>query len=651
MGDGEEDILQAVVLADSFDSRFKPLTEHTPRCLLPLCNVPLIEYTFELLVLSAVKEIFVLSCSHADKVREYIRGSKWGKQGGSIRIHVIVTQQLLSVGDALREVDAKSIIRSDFILISADTVANVKLQDATNKDAIMTMVVQEASLNHPLRQPEVNPVYVLDSNTKECIHYEHQARFPAASKLVIPAEALAKLPPRGEFEVRQDLLDCRIDICSVEVPALFTENFDYQHIRKDFVQGVLTSDLLGKSIHCHVLDHAYAARASGPKMYAAISQDVLGRWAYPLVPDTNLLGNTTYSYGRRQIYKELGVAQERSCKLDRRLALGAGTTLGANTRLRNSVVGRNCHIGDGVTLDGAYLFEGVTVGSNCSIVRSILGKGVQINSGVTIAKGCLIGDNCVIGPDIAVPPFSKVVNVPQTNPNLGRPAFGAHAYTYVDEFSEDDEDYEQSFNLTQLARDLPPVSAQEDELTDAESGMASEDDEERIEDARAQEFEREARMTVERALKEGLTVDNALLELTALRMSYNAQFIQVRECVIPQLLQHLDPGRPMAAALKSLLSKWAPLIQKFTLSEYDMVDAIDILLASCADHQHSAKLFALALSQLYDLDILAEDAILSWYHNDDPDRLSDRLADYAALRAAAKPFVDWLNEAEEEDSD
>ncbi|KAJ9050657.1 translation initiation factor eIF-2B epsilon subunit, GEF [Entomophthora muscae] len=126
---GEEDILQAVVLADSFDSRFKPLTEDTPRCLLPLCNVPMIEYAFELLVLSAVKEIFVLACSHADKVREYIR-IEWSKQGASVKIHVIVTQQLLSVGDALREVDAKSIIRSDFILISADTVSNVKLQDA-----------------------------------------------------------------------------------------------------------------------------------------------------------------------------------------------------------------------------------------------------------------------------------------------------------------------------------------------------------------------------------------------------------------------------------------------------------------------------------------------------------------------------------------
>ncbi|KAJ9050658.1 translation initiation factor eIF-2B epsilon subunit, GEF [Entomophthora muscae] len=488
------------------------------------------------------------------------------------------------------------------------------------------------------------------SNTKECIYYELQDKYPAPSELVIPADALAKLPSRGEFEVRQDLLDCYIDICSVEVPALFTENFDYQHIRKDFVQGVLTSDLLGKSIHCHILDDAYAARASGPKMYDMISQDVLGRWAYPLVPDTNLLGCTTYSYSRRQIYKESGVAQERSCKLERRLAVGSGTTLGANTRLKDSVIGCNCQIGDQVTLEGAYLFEGVSVGSNCSITRSILGKGVQVKDGVTISKGCLIGDNCVIGPNVVVPPFSKLSPSPQDDEQGC--SLGAQAYIFDDEFSDDDE-FEQCFNLTQLGRDLPQAEVPEDELTEEEvsEGPLASEDEEQAEDARALEFEREARMTVERALKEGLTVDNALLELTALRMSYNAQFIQVRECVIPQLLHHLDSSRPMAAALKSLLSKWAPLIQKFTLSEYDMIDAVDILMASCADHSQPGKLFALGLSQLYDLDILAEDAILKWYNNDDPDRLADRHADYVTLRAAAKPFVEWLNEAEEEDSD
>ncbi|CAG8594798.1 10409_t:CDS:2 [Gigaspora rosea] len=44
-----------------------------------------------------------------------------------------------------------------------------------------------------------------------------------------------------------EVFDFQIDICSVEVPTLFTENFDDQDIGNDFVHGILTSDLLGKT--------------------------------------------------------------------------------------------------------------------------------------------------------------------------------------------------------------------------------------------------------------------------------------------------------------------------------------------------------------------------------------------------------------------
>ena len=57
-------------------------------------------------------------------------------------------------------------------------------------------------------------MYVLDPGTSECLHYEPVIGYPASSHVNIPREILAEHP---EVEIRNDLIDCSIDVCSVEV--------------------------------------------------------------------------------------------------------------------------------------------------------------------------------------------------------------------------------------------------------------------------------------------------------------------------------------------------------------------------------------------------------------------------------------------------
>lgn len=107
----------------------------------------------------------------------------------------------------------------------------------------------------------------LDAETHECLYYEPSGGFPTRSMARIPREVLAG---HAEVDLRSDLIDCGIDVCSVDVPALFQDNFDYQDLRRDFVHGVLTSDLLMKSIHCYVVQEGYAARVRDTRSYDAI---------------------------------------------------------------------------------------------------------------------------------------------------------------------------------------------------------------------------------------------------------------------------------------------------------------------------------------------------------------------------------------------
>lgn len=245
------------------------------------------------------------------------RDSKWSKPSSGLKIVPIVTaKETFSPGDAMRDIYTHGIITSDFVLVTGDLVSNVRIDDVVrehkarrraNKDTIMTMVVKESGARHrtrcvsgPLartasgahertcRSRGDSAVFVLDAQTSECLHYEPVTGYPPTTLARIPREILAEHP---EVELRNDLIDCSIDICSVEVrrrdvlvhtrltvapwrnsqvPSLFQDNFDYADLRRDFVYGVLTSDLLMKNIYCYVLKEGYAARVADTRSYDAV---------------------------------------------------------------------------------------------------------------------------------------------------------------------------------------------------------------------------------------------------------------------------------------------------------------------------------------------------------------------------------------------
>lgn len=89
---------------------------------------------------------------------------------------------------------------------------------------------------------------------------------PNESILPVSVELLQS---HANIELRYDLLDPCISICSLTVPPIFSDNFDFQ-TRDDFVKGLLLNeDILGHTMYAHILDNAYAARSSSLSTYLA----------------------------------------------------------------------------------------------------------------------------------------------------------------------------------------------------------------------------------------------------------------------------------------------------------------------------------------------------------------------------------------------
>ena len=268
--------LQAVVLADSFATAFKPLTEKTPKALVPLGHVPMLEYTLEWLSSQGVEETYVLACAHAEMIDQYLKSAGWGEgdagdketkpgQRRRMTTKCVPSASCVSAGEALRLIDHKHVIRSDFVLVSGDVVTNIDLKDALERHrarrkkeklAVMTVCLRNVGASvRESRYGDSNLTIAMDAETNKIVHYEEHGSGHSATKLPPTSLDASLFGEVKNIRVRTDLMDCHVDICAPEFLMLFTDNFDYQHIRRDFIVGTLNERELGNTIYGLSLIH------------------------------------------------------------------------------------------------------------------------------------------------------------------------------------------------------------------------------------------------------------------------------------------------------------------------------------------------------------------------------------------------------------
>ncbi|KAK3023676.1 hypothetical protein RJ639_043557 [Escallonia herrerae] len=388
---------------------------HDSTVLLPLVNVPMIDYTLAWLESAGVEEVFVFCCAHSKQVVDYLDNSKWFDQP-NFSVTTIESHNSVSAGDALRLIYERNVINGDFILISGDTVSNMLLAQALREhkerrrkdsNAVMTMVVKQSkpsSVTHQSRLGTEELIIAIDPDTKQLLYYEDKADHLKGT-ITLDKVLLADNP---SISLHNDKQDCYIDICSPEVLSLFTDNFDYQHLRRHFVKGLLVDDIMGYKIFTHEIHSSYAARIDNFRSYDTISKDIIQRWTYPLVPDVQFFRSCATKLERQGMYRASGVRQSRSAQIGPFSVIGNGTTIGDNTVISNSVVGEGCTIGSNVSIEGCYIWHTVTIEDGCKLRHAIVCDGVLMKSGAILEPGGVLSFKVVIGQQFVVPAYSKV---------------------------------------------------------------------------------------------------------------------------------------------------------------------------------------------------------------------------------------------------
>mmetsp|Transcript_9934 Transcript_9934/g.17404 ORF Transcript_9934/g.17404 Transcript_9934/m.17404 type:complete len:937 (+) Transcript_9934:57-2867(+) len=432
-----------------------------------------------------------------------------------------------NAGDALRELDRRNVIKSDpFILMQGDVVSNVDLREAMEghaqrrkKDnaAIMTILLQEVGGwgldeddedddNATDKEEEAdsttmdNPNSPNDSSSrpsnKRKVHSRNHQLPPLRSstddlllaldkshhnRILLwdsnPSRSISSIPTiffndnTSNIALTRNYLDVGIDICSPDVLARFSDEFDYRQLRSQFVANCVAEEEIGlqSRIFGHMLARGeYAGRMGDMRRYHRVSMDLLRRWCYPLVPDN--YGHQSYEHHpaeasyvveRHLVYRDVGVGRSgsssgrsrshvgRSTQLLGPLLLGPNNSIGERCTLQRAVLGPNCTVMDGCSVVDSHLWGNVVVEEGARLNGVIVCEGAIVRAGALVERGCVIGRGCIVGEKVHLKEFTRITCAAEV---------------------EDDDDYS--------GFDDSSSSSEEDESSSSSDGNSSDDDDE-----------------------------------------------------------------------------------------------------------------------------------------------------------------------------
>ena len=294
-------------------------------------------------------------------------------------VHIVSSEGCRCMGDALRDLDAKGLIRGNFILMGADTVSNVQLlpileehkkNSKYDKGASMTVVFKKIA---PNQRTGDEVCVITDKHTNRLLHHQRLKPIHKERQFSFPLELFVE---NREVTIHHDLIDPQIAICGPSVLPLFADNFDFLN-RDDFVKGILINEeILASTIYFSELPiEEYAAKVSNWQTYQIISKDIVNRWAYPLVPDMGIcLLKLNYLFWRNNIYRHTNIHLERGSILKSDIVIDEGCSVEDKTIIATAIMGKNCTIGKNCRVTNSYIFENCIIENDCELSKYIYGK-------------------------------------------------------------------------------------------------------------------------------------------------------------------------------------------------------------------------------------------------------------------------------------
>lgn len=329
--------MQAIILVGGKGTRLRPLTYETPKQMLPLVGVPMIECVLESLARHGVTDA-VLSLGYLpDRFTEaypsnLIKG---------VRVAYAVEPEPLDTAGAIRFAATFAGVDETFLVVNGDVVTDL---DVTKLLSFHVEHNAEATIAlHPVEDPSHFGV----------VPTADDGRVIAFVEKPPPGEAPTNLINAGTYVFEPRVLDRIAATGRVSV-------------ERDTFPALAAAHTLFA-----MADHAYWLDTGTPQHYLQANVDMLK--------------------GRNAQHDFTGV-EDGSWR-------SSSATIDTSAVLMNSVVDVGCVVGADVVLEDSVLLPGAIVQSGCEIRSSIIGPEAVIGTGSQLGPTCVVGAKEHVAPD------------------------------------------------------------------------------------------------------------------------------------------------------------------------------------------------------------------------------------------------------------
>ena len=178
--------MKAIILAGGRGKRLRPITDYVPKPLVPIKNIPIIEWQLKYLKKFGIDEVIICTGYKQEMIENHLNMKDIG-----IKIKFSIEKSPLGTGGAIKKA-GKMIKDKSFFVINGDTITNIDLKKLATKKNVIAAI-------------ELRTKYgILETDDDKIINFKEKKEISDtwmnAGIYHLEKEVLKELPNKGDIE-------------------------------------------------------------------------------------------------------------------------------------------------------------------------------------------------------------------------------------------------------------------------------------------------------------------------------------------------------------------------------------------------------------------------------------------------------------------